>query len=74
RQYVYKIIFFSNMVAKRRQKDVSRMEEQKRFTLRLDLNLFERIKKQAEINKRSIAKEIEHMLEQQFKQNEDNTG
>ncbi|ALA12680.1 Arc-like DNA binding protein [Paenibacillus phage Rosalind] len=62
------------MVAKRRQKDVSRMEEQKRFTLRLDLNLFERIKKQAEINKRSIAKEIEHMLEQQFKQNEDNTG
>ncbi|MCY7478981.1 Arc family DNA-binding protein [Paenibacillus larvae] len=50
------------------------MEEQKRFTLRLDLNLFERIKKQAEINKRSIAKEIEHMLKQQFKQNEDNTG
>ncbi|MDT2293269.1 Arc family DNA-binding protein [Paenibacillus larvae] len=50
------------------------MEEQKRFTLRLDLDLFERIKKQAEINKRSIAKEIEHMLEQQFKQNGDNTG
>lgn len=44
------------------------MTEQKRFTLRMDGDLFETIKKQAEENKRSVAKEIEHVLEQYLKQ------
>lgn len=48
------------------------MTEQKRFTLRMDAELFELVKKQAEINKRSIAKEIEYLLEQYFKNNESN--
>ena len=43
------------------------MTDQKRFTLRMDSDLFEMTKKQAEKNKRSIAKEIEHMLEQYLK-------
>ena len=43
------------------------MSDQKRFTLRMDSELFELTKKQAEKNKRSVAKEIEHMLEQYLK-------
>lgn len=39
------------------------MTEQKRFTLRMDGELFETIKERAEKNKRSVAKEIEHLLE-----------
>jgi hypothetical protein len=39
------------------------MTDQKRFTLRMDGELFETIKERAEKNKRSIAKEIEHLLE-----------
>lgn len=42
------------------------MAEQKRFTLRMNAELFELVKKQAEKNKRSIAKEIEYLLEQNF--------
>ena len=38
------------------------MSEQKRFTLRMDNDLFETIKKQ------SVAKEIEHLLEQHLKE------
>lgn len=38
-------------------------EQEKRFTLRMDLKLFEKIKKMADKNKRSIAKEIEFALE-----------
>jgi len=45
--------------------------EQKRFTLRMDSDLFETIKERAELNKRSIAKEIEHLLENYLKK-EDN--
>lgn len=37
-------------------------EEEKRFTLRINAQLFERIKKQAAINRRSVAKEIEFIL------------
>ncbi len=47
------------------------MTEQKRFTLRMDGELFETIKKQAETNKRSVAKEIEHLLEQHLKSQEE---
>lgn len=39
------------------------MDDEKRFTLRMDNNLFEIIKSQAERNKRSVAKEIEYILE-----------
>ncbi len=38
-------------------------EKEKRFTLRMNLKLFEKIKKTAEKNKRSVAKEIEFALE-----------
>lgn len=41
-------------------------DEEKRFTLRMDSEIFEKVKKQAEKNKRSIAKEIEYLLEQYF--------
>jgi hypothetical protein len=47
------------------------MSEQKRFTLRMDAELFETIKEQAEKNKRSIAKEIEYLLETYLKENKD---
>jgi hypothetical protein len=43
------------------------MNEQKRFTLRMDADLFKEIEKKAEENKRSIAKEIEYLLENYLK-------
>lgn len=46
------------------------LNEQKRFTLRIDKNLFEKVKIQSENNKRSIAKEIEYLLENYFKEKE----
>lgn len=39
-------------------------EERREFTLRINVDLFEKVKKSAEKNKRSIAKEIEFALEQ----------
>ena len=44
-----------------------KMTEQKRFTLRMDGKLFEQIAERAAENKRSIAKEIEFLLEQHIK-------
>ena len=44
--------------------------EQKRFTLRMDSELYEIIKKQAEVNKRSVAKEIEYILDQYTKESD----
>lgn len=41
--------------------------ETKRFTLRMDEDVFEKIKEQAEKNKRSVAKEIEYVLEEHLK-------
>jgi hypothetical protein len=38
-------------------------EERKAFTLRLEIDLYEKIKKSADKNKRSVAKEIEFVLE-----------
>lgn len=38
-------------------------ETDKRFTLRMDLELFERISQSAKFNRRSIAKEIEQAVE-----------
>lgn len=38
------------------------MSEEKRFTLRMDSELFEEVKKSAKKNRRSVAKEIEFIL------------
>lgn len=38
--------------------------EEKRFTLRMDGELFELVRESAEKNKRSVAKEIEFILSQ----------
>ncbi len=43
-------------------------KNQKVFTLRIDNNLFERIKKDAEKNKRTITKHIEYVLEKSLEQ------
>lgn len=43
-------------------------EERKEFKLRLNFDLFEKIKKSAEKNKRSIAKEMEFALEKYVEQ------
>jgi len=37
-------------------------EKEKRFTLRMDIKLFEKVKKLATENKRSVTKEIEFAL------------
>lgn len=47
------------------------MSDQKRFTLRMDSDLFKQIEERASENKRSIAKEIEFLLEQYIKENKD---
>ena len=39
-------------------------KEEKRFTLRLDANVYEQVRLIALENKRSTAKQIEYMLEQ----------
>lgn len=41
------------------EKDSYTRDTDKRFTLRMDKELFERISKHAKINRRSVAKEIE---------------
>jgi hypothetical protein len=43
------------------------VSEQKRFTLRMDADLFKTIEKRADESKRSIAKEIEYLLENYLK-------
>ncbi|AGR47198.1 hypothetical protein JIMMER1_64 [Brevibacillus phage Jimmer1] len=48
------------------------MSDEKRFTLRMDADLFERIKEQADKNKRSIAKEIEFLIEKHLKEVDNN--
>ncbi|UAT29462.1 Arc family DNA-binding protein [Bacillus badius] len=48
------------------------MTDRKRFTLRMDAELFERIEKLAEKNKRSIAKEIEYLLDQHLAEEDSN--
>lgn len=46
------------------------MVEEKRFTLRISNDVFEKVVKSAEENKRSTAKEIEYILEQHFAKKE----
>lgn len=45
------------------------MSEQARFTLRIDTEVLDKIKKMADENKRSTAKEIERILEEYLKEN-----
>lgn len=49
--------------------DLYTREEDTRFTMRINTNLLNRIKAQAQIHKRSTAKEIEFILEQWISQN-----
>ncbi len=44
-------------------------EEDTRFTMRINTELLNQIKSQAQCNKRSTAKEIEFILEQYFQSN-----
>lgn len=44
------------------------MSDTKRFTLRIDEKIFDKIKESADRNKRSIAKEIEYLLERYIEQ------
>lgn len=44
-------------------------ENDSRFTLRIPTDLLERVKEEAQINKRSTGKQIEFILEQWFAQN-----
>lgn len=44
------------------------MTDEKRFTLRMDSGLFEQVKKLAEKNKRSVAKEIEYLIEKHLRE------
>ncbi len=39
------------------------MEEKKRFTLRIDAEIFAKLEQRAKDNKRSITKEIEYIIE-----------
>lgn len=43
--------------------DAFTRDTEKRFTLRMDKDLFERISRCAKINRRSVAKEIEQAVE-----------
>ena len=46
------------------------MSENKRFTLRMDAEILEKIKEQSEKNKRSMAKEIEYILQEYLDEKE----
>lgn len=53
-------------------KDKYTREADKRFTLRIEKELFQRIEMSARANKRSIGREIEFILEQYIKDNANN--
>lgn len=46
-------------------------DKEKRFTLRIDHDLFEKVKNSADKNKRSISKEIEYILSQKLENYDD---
>ncbi|ABE99520.1 TPA: hypothetical protein KRJ43_002745 [Clostridioides difficile] len=50
-------------------KDIYTREEDKRFTLRINKLLFEKIEQLAQKDKRSIGREIEFILEKYFEDN-----
>lgn len=45
-------------------------DSDKRFTLRMDKNLFDIVTQSAKENKRSVGREIEYILDQHFKNND----
>ena len=47
------------------------MSNDKRFTLRMNKDIFELVKEQAKKNKRSVAKEIEYLLEKNLRKDEE---
>lgn len=49
------------------------MSKEKRFTLRIDEDVFEKIKEEAEKNKRSITKEIEFLLAKHVDEKEEDS-
>ena len=52
------------MVSNWRRKECFKVEEEKRFTLRMSQRIFDKVAERAKKNKRSIAKEIEYIIEQ----------
>ncbi|MCC0696242.1 hypothetical protein [Clostridioides sp. ES-S-0048-02] len=50
-------------------KDIYTREEDKRFTLRINKLLFEKIEQLAQKDKRSVGREIEFILERYFEDN-----
>lgn len=49
---------------------MSNSDKEKRFTLRIDYDIFEKVKNSAQRNKRSISKEIEYILTQKLKEDD----
>jgi hypothetical protein len=52
-------------------KELINMPDQNRFTLRIDTDIFNKIKSLADSNKRSVAKEIEYILEKYVDKDEE---
>ena len=50
-------------------KDIYTREDDKRFTLRIEKELFEKVEEQARKNKRAIGREIAFILERYFEGN-----
>lgn len=54
-------------------KDIYTREEDKRFTLRIEKDLFKKVEESAHKNKRAIGREIAFILEQYFDKIDENT-
>ena len=52
---------------------MSNTDDRVRFTLRLPVELYEKVKAIAEENKRTVTKEIEYILEQHSRENKNET-
>lgn len=51
--------------------DTMNNDDEIRFTMRMDKELYEKLKESAKVNKRSIAKELEFIVELQFNNPQD---
>ncbi len=51
--------------------DTINNDDEIRFTMRMDKKLYEKLKESAKVNKRSIAKELEYLVELQFDNSND---
>lgn len=61
------ILFMTSEIIQRKNKMSD--EQMKRFTLRIDKDLFEKIKQKAQKERRAIGKQIEYMLFNQLEPN-----